>query len=161
MKGVRQADDPFVCFAAKPDKGFGLEISDGIRNRRGNSRESGVGRRNPQEQLATGEAKGQLADDTRQQKRPVGMRYGPEAVREGQSGWVGIPGSFVEISLEIHNCVSLQMHQECSVSQLKLLALELTQAYMFVCSLFFFSHSLDCISCGHREMCDTPIGTTR
>ena len=24
---VRQADDPFVCFGAKPDKGFGLEIS--------------------------------------------------------------------------------------------------------------------------------------
>ena len=27
MKGVRQANDPFVCFGAKPDKGFGLEIS--------------------------------------------------------------------------------------------------------------------------------------
>ena len=24
---VRQADDPFVCFGVKPDKGFGLEIS--------------------------------------------------------------------------------------------------------------------------------------
>ena len=24
---VRQADDSFVCFGAKPDKGFGLEIS--------------------------------------------------------------------------------------------------------------------------------------
>ena len=34
---------------------------------------------------------------------------------------------------------------------------------LFVCSfvrLFFFSHSLDCISCSHEEMCDTPIGTT-
>ena len=28
MKGVRQADDLFVCFGAKADKGFGLEISD-------------------------------------------------------------------------------------------------------------------------------------
>ena len=27
MLVVRQADDPFVCFGAKPDKGFGLEIS--------------------------------------------------------------------------------------------------------------------------------------
>ncbi len=27
MSVVRQADDPFVCFGAKPDKGFGLEIS--------------------------------------------------------------------------------------------------------------------------------------
>ena len=25
---VRQADDPFVCFGAKPNKGLGLEISD-------------------------------------------------------------------------------------------------------------------------------------
>ena len=29
MYVVRQADDPFVCFGAKPDKGFGLEISTG------------------------------------------------------------------------------------------------------------------------------------
>ena len=27
MYVVRQADDPLVCFGAKPDKGFGLEIS--------------------------------------------------------------------------------------------------------------------------------------
>ena len=27
MLVVRQADDSFVCFGAKPDKGFGLEIS--------------------------------------------------------------------------------------------------------------------------------------
>ena len=27
MSVVRQADDSFVCFGAKPDKGFGLEIS--------------------------------------------------------------------------------------------------------------------------------------
>ena len=27
MKGVRQADDPFVCFGTKLDKGFGLVIS--------------------------------------------------------------------------------------------------------------------------------------
>ena len=27
MKGVRQADNPFVCFGAKPDKVFWLEIS--------------------------------------------------------------------------------------------------------------------------------------
>ena len=25
---VRQADDPFVCFGAKPNKGLGFEISD-------------------------------------------------------------------------------------------------------------------------------------
>ena len=41
--------------------------------------------------------------------------------------------------------------KECSVSQLNLLALELTQALLFVCSLFFFSHSLDCISCAVKK----------
>ena len=46
-----------------------------------------------------------------------------------------------------------------AVSQLNLLALELTQAH--IVRLFFFSHSLDCISCGRKEMCDTPIGTTK
>ena len=39
-----------------------------------------------------------------------------------------------------------------------LLYFELTQAH--IVRLFFFSHSLDCISCGRKEMCDTPIGTT-
>ena len=31
MRVVRQADDPFVCFGAKPNKGLGLEISEGDR----------------------------------------------------------------------------------------------------------------------------------
>ena len=31
----------------------------------------------------------------------------------------------------------------------------------FVCSLFFFSQSLGCTSCGLKEMCDTHIGTPR
>ena len=36
---------------------------------------------------------------------------GSRAVREGQSRWVGIPSSFVEISLEIHASVSLHLHK--------------------------------------------------
>ena len=32
---VRQADDPFVCFGAKPKKGLGLEISDETRSGEG------------------------------------------------------------------------------------------------------------------------------
>ena len=37
MKGVRQADDPFVCFGMEADKGFGLEISDATGSRQGNA----------------------------------------------------------------------------------------------------------------------------
>ena len=37
------------------------------------------------------------------------------------------------------------------MSQLNVLALELNQALLFVCSLFFFSHSLDCISCAVKK----------
>ena len=33
MKGVHQADDPFVCFGEKPDKGIGLEMSDATGSR--------------------------------------------------------------------------------------------------------------------------------
>ena len=41
------------------------------------------------------------------------MRYSPAAAgREDRSRWVGIPSSFVEISLEIHASVSLHMHKE-------------------------------------------------
>ena len=41
---------------------------------------------------------------------------------------------------------------ECYITSL--FALELTQAY---CSFFLFSHSLDCISCSYKEMCDAPV----
>ena len=51
--------------------------------------------------------------------------------------------------------------KECRVSQLNLLALELIQTHIVRLFFALFSHSLDCISCSHREMCDTPIGTTR
>ena len=49
-----------------------------------------------------------------------------EAAREGESGWVGIPSSFVEILLEIHASVSLQIHRECCVTELPFLCFELT-----------------------------------
>ena len=50
-------------FGAKPDKGFGLEISDATGSRQGNARESGVGRRNPQE--AVGEGRRRVAVGSR------------------------------------------------------------------------------------------------
>ena len=42
------------------------------------------------------------------------------------------------------------------MSQLNLLALELNQALLFVCSLFFFSHSIGCISCVVKK-CAIPL----
>ena len=39
MKGVRQVDDPFVCFGTKPDQRFGLEISEVAGSRQGNASE--------------------------------------------------------------------------------------------------------------------------
>ena len=74
MKGVRQADDLFVCFGAKPDKEFGLEISDALGSGQGNARESELDKGTQRKQLATGDGEGQLAVDTGQQKRPVGIR---------------------------------------------------------------------------------------
>ena len=70
MQVFRQADDPFVCFGAKPDKGFGLEISDATGSRQGNvsqELEEGTQRR----QLATGDAEWQLASRHRTSERPV------------------------------------------------------------------------------------------
>ena len=59
-------------------------------------------------QLATGDAEGQSTPDIWETSR---MRQSPAAVREDRSRWVGIPSSFVEISLEIHASVSLHMHK--------------------------------------------------
>ena len=73
MKGVCQADDHFVCFGAKPDKGFGLEISDATGSRQGKASQE-LEERTQRRQLATGDGEGQLGVDTGQQKRPVGMK---------------------------------------------------------------------------------------
>ena len=83
-------------------------------------------------QLAKGDA---VAVDNGQQKRPVGMREGPGAVREDQSIWVSIPRGFVEISRRMRISVSLQMHRKCSVTELPFLHLEFTQAH--IVRLFF------------------------
>ena len=123
MKWVSQADDHFLCFGAKPNKGLSSrsamqpEVGKGMPVRV-------VGKRNSEKTV--GEGWGREAVNNGQQK---------EAVREGQSGWVGIPSSFVEISLEIHASVSLQMHRECSVTEPPFLHFELTEA-LIVC-LFF------------------------
>ena len=47
-------------------------------------------------------------------------------VKEDRSRWVGIPSSFVEISLEIHASVSLHMHKGNAMLHNSPSALELT-----------------------------------
>ena len=97
--------------------------------------------------------KGKLAVDTRQQKRPVGMRIGSRSsegrpVKKSQhSSW------FVEFSLEIHPSVSLQGKQ---CHKLTFLHLSCPKPY---CSLFFFSHYLDCIPCAMKK-CQMPLSET-
>ena len=99
----------------------------------GNTDQRGVGKRNPEKAVGEGWRR-ESGVDNGQQK---------EAVREGQSGWVGIPSSFVDISLEIHASVSLQMHRECNVMEPPFLHFELIEALIVL--LFFFFHSLGCI----------------
>ena len=73
MKWVRQTDDPFVCFGAKLDKGFGLEISK--RSEVGRERQSESWKKEPREVSGRRETQGgSWGFDTGQQKWSVGMR---------------------------------------------------------------------------------------
>ena len=68
-------------------------------------------------QLAKGDVSGQSTPDSRETSwHEIGSR----AVREDRSRWVGIPSSFVEISLEIHASVSLHMQtgMQCYITPL-------------------------------------------
>ena len=154
---VRQADDPFVWFRAKTDKGFGLEIStwpEVGRERQSESETKGLRRR----QLVKGDASGQSTPVSRSEQSAW---VSPVPVKEDRSRWVGIPNSFVEISLEIHTSVSLHMHKGNAMLHNSSLAPSVNPSLycsFVLCSLS--SHSLDCISCSYEEMCGAPIGTT-
>ena len=120
---MRQADDLFVCFGAKQNKGL---------SSRSSTRPEG-GKGTPVRELEKGTQRRQLAKgDSEGQSTTVSRR---KHVREGQSGWVGIPSSFVEISLEIHASVSLLMHRRCSVTEPPFLHFELIEA--LIVRLFF------------------------
>ena len=64
---VRQADDPFVCFGAKPNKGLGLKFSDETRS--GEKRQ--LVKESREDELAKEDAEGQW---TTEQKRPVSVK---------------------------------------------------------------------------------------
>ena len=129
MKGVHKAYDLFVCFGTKPNKGLNSRSSTWPEADKSWKKQQSW-KKEPREK-AVGEARRRGTVDNGQQK---------EAVRDGQSGRVGIPSSSVENSLEIHACVSLQMHRKCNVTELPFLRFELTDLSPY-CSFVLCSFS--------------------
>ena len=110
MKGVRQAKDPLVYFGAKPEKGFGLEIS----------KRPEVGKVTPVRELEQGTQREWVGGG--RGRRALGSR---DRTAE-ETSWheressisEGIPVkmsqhslSFVEISRRVHVSVSLHMQR--------------------------------------------------
>ena len=81
MLVARQADDPFVCFGAKPNKGLSPRSRrdrEWVRERESWTKELGE---------RVGEGWREWPVDTGQQKWPVGMRESPEQwEKTGQDG---------------------------------------------------------------------------
>ena len=111
---VRQADDPFVCFGAKTDEEFGLEIS--TRPEVGKGTPVGVGKRNPEEgswrrETESGSwSRHRTPEETNRHERKPRVSEGRPVKMSQPSSW------FVEFSQEIHASISLHMHRECSVT---------------------------------------------
>ena len=123
---VCQADDPFVCFGMKPNKGLSPR-----------SRHDWKWVRERETSWKTEPREVSWQRVTRVASRHRTAELTSQHEREDQSRWVGIPSSFVEISQEIHASVSLDMHKGMQCYITPLLALELTQAHivrLFVCS---------------------------
>ena len=77
---VRQADDPFVCFGAKPDKEFGLEIS--TRPEVGRERQSETWKKEPRRATEKGgrhrpaeETSRREIESSNSEGRPVNMSW--------------------------------------------------------------------------------------
>ena len=129
---VRQADNPFVCFGAKPDKGFELEISTCLEVGKGTREELDKG--TERRQLAKGGEWPVDARHLRDQSDEIGSSRSQERpVKMSQhSLWV------VEFSLEIHARVSLHMHiGNAMLHNSSSCTLSLPKLILFVCSLFF------------------------
>ena len=133
--------------------------------------ETGSRQENASEELEEGTKRRQLVTDDGRRRGEVGSRHGTS---ERLVAWDKVQQQLEETSQDElaflvalwkfrEGCTSALVYRctkECRVSQLNLLALELTQAHIVRLFFVLFSHSLDCISCSHEEMCDTPIGTT-
>ena len=151
-EGVRQADDLFVCFGAKTNKGLSSrsstwpEADNGTPVRRVGKTTSGVSRGTQRRQLVKGDAEA------------WSTTVSSEEDSQDESAFLVALWKFREGSTSalVYRCTGNAVsrnHPSCTMSWPKPL--------LFVCSLFFFSRPLSCISCGHKEMCDTPVGTTR
>ena len=148
MQVVRQADDSFVCFGAKPDKGFWTRDLD----------VTGSGEGTPvrewdkkgTEKWAVGEGRRREAVDTGHWSREASRHErGSRPVKEGRVKMSRRLCCFVEVSLEIQASVGLHMYTGNAVLHNSLSALELTPSVgSFV---LFSSCSLDCISCSVRK----------
>ena len=101
---------PLSVLARNQTKARALDVRRGRKWVR--ERESGVGQRNAEKSVGDGRGRRAVGSRHRTAEETSRHEIGSRAVREGQRGWVGIPSSFVEISLEIHASVSLQMHRE-------------------------------------------------
>ena len=124
---------------------------------------SGEGKAGPREarkgQLAKGTQRGWVGEGRRREAVDNGQQK--EAVRKTVKDELAFLVAFVGFSRKIYARDSLQNARKAiqkRVTKLPFLRLELTQVHI-VRLLFFFSHSLGCISCGRKEMCDTPVGT--
>ena len=87
MSVVRQADDSFVCFGAKPDKVFWTRDLEVTGSDKGTREESWT---RELEEKAVGEGWREWAIDTGEQ-RDQSDEMRSRAVRQDESQWVGIP----------------------------------------------------------------------
>ena len=140
---ARQADDSFVCFGAKPDKGFLDLKSRRIRKWQGDTKESWLGK-GAERQLATGQQRGESAEVWAWNHGQGQLTPDTGAVRPAEK--IGSSeedrvkrcrhsSCFVEFSLVTYASVSLHMH----VVLHTLLLLWVNSKHcscLFVCSIF-------------------------
>ena len=154
MKGVRQADYLFVCFGAKPNKGLSWRSSTRPEVGKGTpvrGVEKGTMRRSRRRVTQKG-SPGSITDSRRDQLAWDRVQELWGKTSQDESAFLVALWKFREgcMSALVSRCTGNAIsrnHPSCTLSWPKLT--------LFICSLFFFSHSLGCISCGHKEMCDT------
>ena len=80
---VRQADDPFVCFGAKLKKALSLRSSTRLEVGKGTPVRA-VGKRNPEKELAKGDAEGESTTDSRRDQSGEIESRGSEEDRQDE-----------------------------------------------------------------------------
>ena len=153
MKGVRQADDLFVCFGTKPNKGLSTRSRRDWkwkRERQSEELEEGTQRR----QLAKGDAEEQLTLDSRRDQSAwdrVQEQWGKTS--QDVSAFLMALWKFCEgcTSALVYRCTGNAVsrnHPSCTWVN--------PSPYCSFVHLFFFSRSLGCISCAVKK-CVIPL----